>query len=40
MSAPLLVLDGPIDGAGIPALCERVRPLLEEGHGEVVICDG
>ena len=39
MSAPLFVLDGPIDRAGIPALCERVRALLEEGHGEVVICD-
>jgi ABC-type transporter Mla MlaB component len=35
----LLVIGGPVSRAGIPELCERVRSLLNEQAGDVVVCD-
>jgi anti-anti-sigma regulatory factor len=38
-SATVVVLNGRIARADIPALCERVRVLLEGSDAELVICD-
>jgi ABC-type transporter Mla MlaB component len=38
-SATVVVLSGRIARADIPALCERVRVLLEGSDAELVICD-
>ena len=35
----VLVLDAPITGDDVPALCERVRRLLEESDVDAVVCD-
>jgi ABC-type transporter Mla MlaB component len=35
----IIVLQGPIDRAGIRELCTRVRIHLESGDVELVICD-
>ncbi|MDQ3785222.1 MAG: STAS domain-containing protein [Actinomycetota bacterium] len=37
--AVVLVISAPIDRAGIPALCEQVRKLLERCAADVVVCD-
>jgi ABC-type transporter Mla MlaB component len=34
-----LVLAGPVPGAELPALCERVRKLLEREPADLVECD-
>lgn len=38
-STIVLALGGPITPADVPALCERVRLLLEGSDGDVVTCD-
>jgi ABC-type transporter Mla MlaB component len=38
-SATVVVLSGRIARADIPALCDRVRVLLEGSDAELVICD-
>ena len=35
----VLVISGPIDRAGIAALCQRVRVLLESSDADQVFCD-
>jgi hypothetical protein len=38
-SAADLVMDGPVSLVDIPALCDRVRVILEHGRADVVLCD-
>lgn len=38
-SALVMAIGDPIDRAGIPALCERMRVLLEKSTVDVVNCD-
>lgn len=38
-SALVMAIGDPIDRAGIPALCERMRVLLEKSTVDVVDCD-
>jgi ABC-type transporter Mla MlaB component len=38
-STVVLVISGPIARAAVPALCERVRVLLEGSDADLVICD-
>jgi anti-anti-sigma regulatory factor len=35
----VLAIVGPIDRADVPALCERVRALLQGSDVDVVVCD-
>jgi ABC-type transporter Mla MlaB component len=44
MAAPgpcriVLAVDGPLARSDVPALCERVRRLLEASGADVVLCD-
>jgi ABC-type transporter Mla MlaB component len=36
---PTLVVRGPIAPHDIPVLCRRARALLQDGDGELVVCD-
>ena len=38
-SATVLVVNGPIDRADIPALCGRVHALLEGADADPIVCD-
>lgn len=38
-SAADLVIDGPVSLVDIPALCDRVRVILEHGRADLVLCD-
>jgi ABC-type transporter Mla MlaB component len=38
-STIVYVIDGPIDRAAVPELCERVRVWLEGSDAELVVCD-
>ena len=38
-SVIVIAIDGPIDRARIPALCDRVREMLEHSDHGGVICD-
>ncbi len=38
-STGILVIDGPVAAADVPALCERLRALLAHCDAKVVVCD-
>jgi ABC-type transporter Mla MlaB component len=39
VSAIFLILSGPIARDAVPSLLERVRMVLEEGEGDLIVCD-